>query len=124
MRASLKGVLSPDVENLENYIPENPKVFAVLLQLLVGPSGEEGEESFEVVVCTPQWFLKNYHTSEVLIVRHKIIVFEYNYQRIIEAITKYISSCEGKDWPELGGKIGRLGYWEFEDYDPGGKGSE
>lgn len=44
MNAELKRVHSPDILDLENYKPENPTKFSFLLQAMVGPEGNEGEE--------------------------------------------------------------------------------
>lgn len=40
----------------------------------------------------------------------------YDYNRIEEYLRERVSECEGLSWDEVGGKLGRLGYWEFEDY--------
>jgi hypothetical protein len=47
---------SPDADALAEFTPEDPEDFALLVQAMVGPRGEEAEESFNFVVCTPRWF--------------------------------------------------------------------
>ena len=42
----------PDVGKLRTYTPP-AAAFAVLVQLMVGPSEGEGEQSFDVLVCSP-----------------------------------------------------------------------
>jgi len=116
MKAKVKGIHSPDIFDLASYIPNDAEKFSLLLQIMVGPADSDGEESFDIEVCTPQWLIETYQKNDVLIGRHYLIVFEYNYDRIISRIVSYISSCEGKTWHELAEKIGRLGLWEFEDY--------
>lgn len=58
MNAKLKRLHSPDIYNLENYQPECAGSFCFLLQAMIGPEGEEGEESFDIEVCTPAWIEK------------------------------------------------------------------
>ncbi len=51
---------SPDVEDLEGYVPPDPANFAFLLQIMVGPNGGEGHEAFDLQVVTPQWLEDRY----------------------------------------------------------------
>lgn len=116
MRAIIKKVHSPDTLNLENYCPDDPENFSLLLQFLIGPVNGEGEESFDVEIYTPKWILANFKKEDVIYGRHKIIVLEYNLKAIIDSVSKYISGCSGDTWLEIAQKINRIGRWEFEDY--------
>ena len=116
MNAELKRVHSPDIDDLENYRPKDPRKFAFLLQAMIGPEGKEGEESFDIEVCTPKWLEETYGLEDVVIGRHHLIIREYNYERIIHAIKDYLQLCSGENWSEVAEKVGRLGKWEFEDY--------
>lgn len=116
MNAKLKGLVSPDIGDLESYHPEDPSEFAFLLQLLVGPDKDEGMESFDVTVCTPKWMEKTFGPDEVVIGRHYLFMREYNYLRMVIAIEKYLRHCSGSTWSEVASKVSRLGAWEFEDY--------
>ncbi|OLU22201.1 hypothetical protein BVH03_25295 [Pseudomonas sp. PA15(2017)] len=117
MNAELKRLHSPDIYDLENYKPESPTSFNFLLQAMIGPAGEDGEESFDIDVCTPKWIEENCEQDVVLIGRHYLIVREYNYKKIDEFIRKFLLSCVGEDWNEVANKVARLGFWEFEDYE-------
>jgi Immunity protein 8 len=116
-RAELKSWHSPDIEDPKNYIPENPSNFCFGFTAIVGCRGEDGEESFDMQVCTPQWLISSYSEDEILILRHVIIVFRYDFDRILNRIRDAIESCVGKDWNEIAEKVGRIGRWEFEDYE-------
>jgi len=116
MKAELKRLHSPDVENLITYIPDDPDSFSFLLQTFVGPKGEEGEEAFDIEVCTPAWLSENYREEDIVIGRHLLIVFNYDYERIFQRIKLYVESCSGDTWDEVAQKVGRIGKWEFEDY--------
>jgi hypothetical protein len=45
VRATLKGLHSPDIEDLERWVP-NGEPFGFLLQAMIGPSDGSGAESF------------------------------------------------------------------------------
>jgi hypothetical protein len=52
MKAVVRHFISPDID-LDDFQPEDPADFSFLLQALVGPSDSEGEESLQLIVCTP-----------------------------------------------------------------------
>lgn len=116
MKAKLKRVHSPEIDDLQNYQPRNPESFGFLLQAMIGPEDTDGEESFDIEVCTPKWIEDTYNLSDVVIGRHHLIVREYDYDRIIGAIRHFLLDCSGQSWNEVANKVARLGKWEFEDY--------
>ena len=116
MKAEIKYFHSPDISNLENYIPDFKDEFGFLLQMMVGEKESEGEESFDLFVCTPKWLI-NHNTKETIIYgRHYLIVFEYNYEKIVQELIKYVESVRGKNWESIAEQIGKIGKWEFENY--------
>jgi len=118
MHAVLRRLHSPDVHDLERHIPDEPDSFSFLLQILVGPSDGPGEESFDVIVCTPRWLLENHSVDEIVMGKDRLIVFKYDYLHMKEFLTKVVNRIEGATWEDVVNRIGRLGRWEFEDYTP------
>lgn len=118
MKAELKRVHSPDIYDLKQFVPDHPDRFGFLLQAMIGPKGTDGEESFDILVCTPKWLEDKYDLEDVIIGRHHFIVLNYDYKKIISTIEKYLMHCAGSDWNEVATKVSRLGRWEFEDYVP------
>jgi len=116
MKAELKGIHSPDIDDLSQYRPADAGNFGFLLQAMAGPKGQEGEESFDVMICTPKWLVENHESHEIIFGYHHIMVFEYDYSRIVGAIDKYVRGCTGDNWNEIATKLSRMGKWEFEDY--------
>ena len=109
---------SPDVDDLPSHCPEISDKFSLLLQIMVGPSDSEGEESFDVTVCTPRWISDELLNQGVLIGRHYLIVREYDYQSLERFIERYGAKCSADTWDGVAERLGRLGLWEFEDYQP------
>jgi len=117
MRAQLKYLLNlENLQYLQEYLPEKNDDFGFYIRCVVGEVTLGGEESFDIFLCTPKWFLKNCEQSEIIFGRHYLIVLEYNYPRIYERLRSYIDSTHGTTWDEIGLKLGHIGHWEFEDY--------
>jgi len=104
MQAVLKGLHSPDIADVENYLPHEEDNFAFLLQVMVGPMEGEGEESFDIIVCTPKWLIEKYRPSDILLGLHKLIVFKYDYPAVREFIEKFLLRCSGNTWEEIAKK--------------------
>jgi len=116
MLSEIKNIISPDIMDFKNYWPEDEESFSFLITVLVGPKGEPTKESFDIVVCTPKWFLNKYDESEMILGKNKLIVFKFDMERILARIRKLFDNCSGKDWSDITIKLSRIGRWEFENY--------
>jgi hypothetical protein len=116
VNAKVKRLHSPDIADLGTFQPSNADNFCFLLQVIVGPSGGEGEESFDVTVSTPKWLTENLSEDDILLASHYIIVRKYDFARIEGFVKSYCDHCSGDTWEIVAQKVGRLGRWEFEDY--------
>jgi len=116
MKPEIKYLHSPDVDDLKNYHPAVADEFSFLLQIIAGPEGQEGEESFDVIVCSPKALRQSLGEEKILIGRHHLITNNYDYARLVTFIREQCERCTGKDWNEVAGKLARIGQWEFEDY--------
>jgi hypothetical protein len=117
MKAKLKNIYSTDIDvQLSDYRPAYQDNFGFLARLIIGEEKMGGEESFDVLICTPQWLISNHNTTDIIIGRHHLIVFEYNYERIYSKLKSLIEGIELSTWNEIGLIVGRIGKWEFEDY--------
>ncbi len=115
MRAIVRSIHSPDVD-LSRDCVDDPTDFGFLLQLIVGPAGGEGEESFDVMVCTPTWAGKIVKKQGPLIGRHYLFVERFDVERITDYLRAQVEGLEADTWQGLAEKIARIGKWEFEDY--------
>ncbi len=83
---------------------------------MIGPKGEPGEESFDVTICTVGWLTDRIHEARIVDLRHHVLVASYDYLRLERYLLRQVSACEGPSWPEVAALVGRIGRWEFEDY--------
>lgn len=118
MRAVIKDMHSPDIDITSEQVGDSTD-FGLLLQLKIGPLDAPGEESFDVIVCTPAWISRQVEEQGPLIGRHHLIVNTYDLRKIIRYLKGRVEALEAETWPALAEKIGRLGRWEFEDYSGG-----
>ncbi len=113
VKAHLRSVRSPEVADLERW--SAPASFSLYLQLLVGPEGEPGEESFGLTLCTPDRLALQASKEGVTDGRHHFVVDRYDYAQFDRYIRRRVASCEGATWDEVAAQLSRLGRWEFED---------
>lgn len=118
VRAALKRLHSPDVDDLESFVPTEPDRFGILVQAMFGPEDLEGEESFDLLICTPAWLAEEVTRAGAVIGRHHLVVNGFDFQQIRAFLDGYARSVSGSSWHEVAAKLARLGRWEFEDYMP------
>jgi hypothetical protein len=116
VRAVLKSLdLDPEPSTLRG----DPSEFALVARMFVGPLGMPGEESVDVTICSPEWLAKTCRAvGGIYDARHHLVVNveDFNVQVIRAWLAARVQEVEADTWPELGHRLGRLGYWEFEDY--------
>jgi len=88
------------------------------LQVLIGPKNLPGEESFDFLICTPNWLMQAYNHSELVFGKNFIIVFEYDIKNVLNKIEKLVSSFDGENWSQLANQLAKYGRWGFEGYVP------
>lgn len=110
----LRHIPSPDVFDLQKFVPPTA-AYSFLAESRVGSSDGPGEDSFDVIVCSPEWLRDQ---PGPILGLHHIILPTYDYSSLVQFVEAYLSICGGADWQEVASKVGRLGHWEFEDYRP------
>lgn len=117
MRAAVRSISSPDVD-VSTYSSTSPDDDGLLLTLYVGPADGPGEESFDLLVCTPLWMRRRVEDRGPLIGRHHLIMEPMDLAAAQAFVTDCVEQMEAPTWPELAQKLARIGHWEFEDYKP------
>lgn len=116
MRAVLKSLeLEPEPATL----PAEPAKFSFNARMIVGPLDAPGEESFDLTVCTSEWMADSCRRAGgIYDARHHLVVdFEEFDQRALRSwLSSRVEGIEADTWQQVGERLSRLGYWEFEDY--------
>jgi hypothetical protein len=116
MKAKLKALHSPDVVDLVTWQPEDHSDFDFLVQALFGPENEQGAETFDIRVCSPERFAREFGEGEVRTGQHILFMSGYHYERLRNFLERYCHHCEADTWPEVAMKLSHLGHWEFDGY--------
>lgn len=117
MKAVVRHFHSPDVD-LESFVPADPTEVGVLIQMMVGSDGDPGEDSFDVVVCTVSWLAREVRREGQLLGRHYLVVERFSVRDVEDFLRRQVEQAAGKTWEDVAAKVGRIGHWEFEDYQP------
>ncbi len=115
MRAALRHILSLEVSDVATWSPPGAD-FAIGVRLLAGPDGADGEESFDLTVCSPGWLAERVRDEPIYDGRHHLVVENFDYLRLASYLERRVKACQGSSWDEVAQQLARLGYWEFDDY--------
>ncbi|MGW2660734.1 immunity 8 family protein [Nocardia tengchongensis] len=115
MQAEIRHLLTPDIDP-DTFVPDDPERFMFLVQMIAGPAGEPGDESFQFEVCTPGWLHDQVQREGPMTGRHRVIVDHFDWGALHAYFHRLVTRCPGNDWHEVAEKLSRYGYWEFEDY--------
>lgn len=89
----------------------------VWIRAMVGLSDKPGEESFDLVVCDPDW-LASQLTKGFRWGHGILVVAAWDVAVVERAVRDLVGNAEGADWDEVAGKLARYTLWEFADYQP------
>lgn len=116
VRAVLKTLV---FDPYPSTLPGDPSEFHLLARMIVGPPDTPGGESFEVTVCSPEWLAKTCReVGGIYNPRHHLVVTfaDFDVRAVRAWLAARVQEVEADTWSEIGERLGRLGYWEFEDY--------
>ncbi|MGA2298596.1 MAG: Imm8 family immunity protein [FCB group bacterium] len=116
MVSKIKEILTPNFNDLKTYIPENISNFKFPIQLLIGPKESEGEESFEIIICSPSWLMDNIPDGGYLHGQHYLILKKYNSDVLLNCLNILFNNIEGNNWDEIALKLSHFAIWEFDNY--------
>jgi hypothetical protein len=116
MRPTIRYVCTITHEEIESFHPQNPSNFETVVRMMIGPEGEQGEESFDISICTPDWLRDQCEQSGFFFPRRRLVVSHWNPDFVRQFISKRISTMTAESWKDLAAKISEFSNWEFEAY--------
>ncbi len=115
MRAEIRSLGSLWVDDLTAWVPDRED-WALPVRIVAGPDDGPGEESFDVMVCSVAWIADRVDRLGIIDGRHHVLVDSFNWASLSRYLSRRVSECQGDTWSEVAERLGRLGFWEFEDY--------
>ncbi len=107
--------LGLDYDPLYLYQPEDISMFRLWLEVSVGVEGEEGEEVFQIFICSQKWLEKKIKEYTFFVGLHAIIMDEYNYDNLCRILNS-LFCIEGSNYEEISNKLGQIALSEHQQY--------
>jgi Immunity protein 8 len=111
IRPRLRYLHSPDLE--EPTLPSDPKNCMVLVQAIVGPGDDPGEESFDFCVVTPSYLQQH---RDPRWGRGLLIVESFDWAVVRRVLEERLSSVTRSTWEQVGLELNKELLWEFDNY--------
>ena len=105
------------LKNLE-LIPADGDSEGSWYRMFIGPDGSDGEESFDLLVCTPQWLAVDVELNGPRVGNNLVIVEAMDSQRVEAFLRKQVESIMRPTWAEAAAELSRFAHWEFDGYSP------
>jgi hypothetical protein len=124
MKPEVRSLFSPDIPDPSQDLaewggPSDPDLFGLLVEVWVGAEGDEGEDVFSFMVCSPRWFSERLAElggdPPYIIGHHYIVMASWNYDALYGLLQQFCARSEGPDWTSVTRKLSRYGLWEFQD---------
>jgi hypothetical protein len=112
--AQVKHIYTWQMDDLGQHVPADPTNFCTLVRTMVGPRGQEGEESFDINACTPQWLMEPVERQGFVLGIHHLFVKGYDPIEIRALFVKVMERYTGNSWRDVADKLSRVAQWEFE----------
>jgi hypothetical protein len=116
MKPLLKAQDCLDHDPIESWQPKDSAEVDYWLCLHIGPADENGAEMFYVNVLSE--LAAGRLSEDELTRRKKIIIKEYSWAAVKDAVGKILCSVDGPNWTVIATKLSDSFDWEFHNFRP------
>jgi hypothetical protein len=116
MRAELRGIWTSEWEQPRAFEPDDPSDFGLYVRAMVGEAGGIGEESFDILVCSPSWLESDQLTKGFRWGHGTLLMRRWDPDLLERAVCDLVAHAEGESWNVIGERLARFAQWEFSDY--------
>lgn len=115
LRAELKFLHSPQLQDIERSQPTDPTDFEILVQALIGVEGQPAADTFDFIVCTPNRLAKRIASKGPISGHTYLFMARYDYAEVRKAVAGFCEKAVGQSWLEIVTFLSRYGRWEYEE---------
>lgn len=104
----LIDVSGNDIDNIEQWVPDDPNEVSEWVTLTIGPDSTAGD-LFQAHICTPR------EAGRVRDERGLVIVPYYEkWGDVVKSLDEVLEQCRGYDWQDMCRKLRKRLLWEYE----------
>lgn len=108
--------ISFGADDLKTFVPALPHNFCLWLTLSIGPEDIEGDNLFQIAVCTLDWLAHQLSRDSTYILRHMMLVNSFDFELISKKLNEIVLNSQRTNWEDTTQILCRYFAWEFEDY--------
>ena len=84
-------MMSPDAgaDPLDQFRPEDPRIFSVFIEFEIGPSDAAGAELFGLTVCSPQWLADHPRPKGFEFIQATLVVDVWDVDLVVRAVNDW-----------------------------------
>ena len=113
MKSIINSFICADHDPLDSYQPEDMNMFHFWVEISVGIEGEEGEDLYQVSICSQKWIEERIKENTFFVGLYTIIMQKYDYDNICQTLNR-LFCIEGKNYEEIFTKLGQIGLSEYQ----------
>ena len=103
----LRWLHSPDVD-LEAFEGEIGTAWGFLLQIGIAPPDVDGEDSFDLVVCSPEWIAFHYGVDAVVDGRCHLLISRFSLSALRRFVERSLAASAAPTWDGVVEKFGAV----------------